>query len=215
MVRRFRSKKRMTRKMRRGGDSTSSSKKSKSRSRSSSKSKSVSSEEYVNDTCPICFEHLSANPIVTTKCKHTFHENCLIGWCSAQNFKKTCPVCRADIASTCIEITPFNSLDIFRYISDKSAMRFAANDEMCARLIADPKFDPNVTATYFSGDSETFSLFWHLAREGRWQLLDKLLVRPDLVIPAADAAAYAGDKRIKDRLIKYKKVPKALKKLWM
>ena len=94
-------------------------------------------------------------------------------------------------------------------------MRFAAKDEMSSRLIADPKFDPNVSATYFSGDSETFSLFWHLAREGRWSLLDKLLVRPDLVIPAADAAVYAGDKRIKDRLIKYKKVPKALKKLWM
>lgn len=214
MVRRFRSKKRMTRKMRRGGDSTSSSRKSKSRSRSSNKSKSVSPEEYVKDTCPICFEHLSENPIVTTKCKHTFHENCLIGWCSAQRDHKTCPVCRADIASTCAEIAPFNSLEIFRYISDKSAMRFAAKDEMSSRLIADPKFDPNVSATYFSGDSETFSLFWHLAREERWQLLDKLLVRPDLVIPAADAAAYAGDRRIKDRLIKYKKVPKALKKLW-
>jgi hypothetical protein len=138
----------------------------------------------------------------------------LTGWCSAQNFKKTCPVCRAGIEQTCIEISPFNAKEIFPYLSDESAIRFRANDEMCSRMIADPKFDPNVRATFFSGDSETFSLFWHLARRERWSLLDKLLVRPDLVIPAADAAAYAGDKRIKDRLIKYKKVPKALKKLW-
>jgi hypothetical protein len=105
-------------------------------------------------------------------------------------------------------------MEIFRYIKDRWSTRRAANDKMASLLIADPKFDPNVRATYFPGDSETFSLFWHLARDENWELLDKLLVRPDLVIPAADAAAYAGDKRIKDRLIKYKKVPKALKKLW-
>ena len=94
-------------------------------------------------------------------------------------------------------------------------MRFAANDEMSSRLIADPKFDPNVSATYFSGDSETFSLFWHLVTKLNWALLEELLKRPDLVIPVADAAAHAGSDKVRKLVIKYKKVPKALKKLWM
>ena len=247
MAKQLRSKKRMTRKMRRGGDSSSSEKvgmtrpasesrifsrpaslksKSKSKSKSVSKSnsrskskssskKSVSAEDYVEDTCPICFEHLSLNPIVTTKCKHTFHEECLIGWCSAQHANKTCPVCRADIKDTCDSIGPFDSKQIFRYIQNRWSARRASNNEMAYLLIANPKFDPNVRATYFPGDSETFSLFWHLARDYNWELLEKLLARPDLVISASDAADYAGTDRIRKLIIKYNKVPKALKKLWM
>ena len=247
MAKQLRSKKRMTRKMRRGGDSSSSEKvgmtrpasesrifsrpaslksksksksksaslKSKSRSKSKSSSKkSVSAEDYVEDTCPICFEHLSLNPIVTTKCKHTFHEECLIGWCSAQNANKTCPVCRANIKDTCDSIGPFDSKQIFRYIQNRWSARRAANDEMASLLISDPKFDPNVRATY-RDFPEQRSLFWHLARDDNWELLEKLLARPDLVIPAAEAADYAGHNRVRKLLIKYKKVPKALKKLWM
>ena len=245
MARQLRSKKRMTRKIRRGGDSSSSEKvgmarpasesrifsrpaslksKSKSKSKSASKSnsrskskssskKSVRAEDYVEDTCPICFEHLSLNPIVTTKCKHTFHEECLIGWCSAQNFKKTCPVCRADIKDTCDSIGPFDSKQIFRYIKDRWSAR-RANDEMASLLIANPKFNPNVRASYHDSMGD-FSLFWHLARDDNWELLKKLLARPDLVIPASDAADFAGDNRVRKLLIEYKKVPPKLKKLWM
>ena len=248
MVKQLRSKKRMTRKMRRGGDSSSSEKvgmtrpasesrifsrptslksksksksksasksKSKSKSKSSSKSKkSASAEDYVKDTCPICFEHLSLRPIVTTKCKHTYHEDCLIGWCSAQRANKTCPVCRGDIRATCEAIGPFNSMEIFRYIEDRWSPRKAANNEMAALLIDDPKFDPNVSASYQDSPGQ-MSLFWHLARDDNLELLKKLLARPDLVIPASDAADYAGDNRIRKLIIQYNKVPKALKKLWL
>ena len=246
MAKQLRSKKRMTRKMRRGGDSSSSEKvgmtrpasesrifsrpaslksKSKSKSKSVSKSnsrskskssskKSVSAEDYVEDTCPICFEHLSLNPIVTTKCKHTFHEECLIGWCSAQHANKTCPVCRADIKDTCDSIGPFDSKQIFRYIQNRWSARRAANNEMAYLLIANPKFDPNVSASYQDSPGQ-MSLFWHLARDDNLELLKKLLARPDLVIPASDAADYAGDNRIRKLIIQYKKVPPKLKKLWL
>ena len=242
MVKQLRSKKRMTRKMRRGGDSSSSEKvgmtrpasesrifsrptslksrsksssksKSKSKSKSSSK-KSASAEDYVKDTCPICFEHLSLRPIVTTKCQHTYHEDCLNGWCSAQRANKTCPVCRRDIRATCEAIGPFNSMEIFRYIEDRWSPRKAANNEMAALLIDDPKFDPNVSASYQDSPGQ-MSLFWHLARQDNLDLLNKLLAHPDLVIPASDAADYAGDNRIRKLIIQYNKVPKALKKLWL
>ena len=258
MVKRFRSKKRMTRKMRRGGDSTSSSRKrssgesrifsrpaskSRSGSRSSSKSKSnskskskssskksVSAEEYINDTCPICLELLSLRPTITTKCRprpHTFHEDCLIGWCAAQRGDKTCPVCRTDIASTCTEILPFNSMEIFRYFgpSGEGGENWDYKYDKTVGIITNPKFDPNVRATYFRGDPETFSFFWHLARDSNnalgarrygisVNLLKMLLARPDLVIPASDAADYAGWDRIKKLLIEYNKVPPELKKQW-
>jgi hypothetical protein len=87
-------------------------------------------------------------------------------------------------------------------------------NEMAAVLIADPKFDPNVRASYHDSPGDV-SLFWHLARDDYWDLLKILLARPDLVIPASDAADYAGDNRVRKLLIQYNKVPKALKKLWM
>ena len=264
MVKPFRSKKRMTRKMRRGGDSSSSKglemtrhasesrifsrpaslksvSKSKSKSKSSSKSKSkskskssskksVSAEEYINDTCPICLDLLSLRPTITTKCHprpHTFHEDCLIGWCGAQRGGKTCPVCRTDIASTCTEILPFNSMEIFRYFgpSGEGGENWDYKYDKTVGIITNPKFDPNVRATYFRGDPETFSFFWHLARDSNnalgarrygisVNLLKMLLARPDLVIPASDAADYAGWDRIRKLLIEYNKVPPELKKQW-
>jgi hypothetical protein len=123
-------------------------------------------------------------------------------------------VCRRDIKDTCEAIGPFNSMEIFRYIENRWSTRRAVNNEMAALLIANPKFDPNVSASY-KGSPDEVSLFWHLARDDNWELLEMLLARPDLVIPAADAADYAGDKRVNKLLIEYKKVPKALKKLWM
>ena len=181
-----------------------------------SKDKPVSAESYVIDTCPICFEHLSTSPILVTKCKHTFHENCLIGWCSAQRIDgKTCPVCRADITTTCTENAPFNSMEIFRYLGTSAPGGHAHNDATALHIIANPKFDPNVRTTYFRGDSETYSLFWHLVTNLNWTLLEELLKRPDLIIPVADAAAHAGSDKVRKLVIKYKKVPKALKKLWM
>ena len=215
MVKHYRSKKRITRKMRRGGNSSSASRKSKSRSSSKSKrSKSSSAEDYINDTCPICFEHLSLRPIITTRCKHTFHEDCLVGWCSAQQGSKTCPVCRADITATCTEILPFNSMEIFRYIGVSAPGGQDYNNAKAINIIANPKFDPNVRATY-RDLSEQRSLFWYLVSHLEWKLLEELLKRPDLVIPVADAADHAGSDKVRKLLIKYKKVPKALKRIMM
>ena len=216
MVKHYRLKKKKTRKMRRGGNSSSASRKSKSRSSSKSKrSKSSSAEDYVNDTCPICFEHLSLRPIITTRCKHTFHEDCLVGWCSAQHDRKTCPVCRADISATCTEIEPFNSMEIFRYLGVSAPGGEAYNNAKAINIIANPKFDPNVRAKYRDYLPEQRSLFWHLVSHLEWKLLEELLKRPDLVIPVADAADHAGSNHVRKLLIKYKKVPKALKGLMM
>ena len=189
---------------------------SKSKSKSASKSKSKSAEEDVIDTCPICFDLLSTGPIVTTNCKHphTFHEECLSGWCSAQRGNKTCPVCRSNIKDTCDALGSLNAMEIFQYIEDRWSPRRAENNEAAARLIANPKFNPNVRASYRDSMGE-FSLFWHLARDDNWELLKMLLARPDLVIPASDAADFAGDNRVRKLLIEYKKVPPKLKKLWM
>jgi hypothetical protein len=71
-----------------------------------------------------------------------------------------------------------------------------------------------VRASYQDSPGEV-SLFWHLARDENLELLKKLLARPELVIPASDAADYAGDNRIRKLIIQYKKVPPRLKKLWM
>ena len=98
-------------------------------------------------------------------------------------------------------------MEIFRYLN--------YNQHKAMDLIANPKFDPNVRTTYFHGDPETFSLFWHLVTKLNWALLEELLKRPDLVIPVADASAHAGSDKVRKLVIKYKKVPKALKKLWM
>jgi L-ascorbate metabolism protein UlaG (beta-lactamase superfamily) len=86
------------------------------------------------------------------------------------------------------------------------------NTQKALSIITNPKFDPNIRAEYFS-DTE-HSLFWHLAKHN-WYLLEELLKRPDLVIPVDDVADHAGSNHIRKLLIKYKKVPKALKKLMM
>jgi hypothetical protein len=181
--------------------------KSKSKSSSSSKSKRKSkSSSHAEDKCPICFEALSLRPNVTTKCKHTFHDDCLNGWCQAKGLNATCPTCRANIQETCQEIGPFNSLEIFNYIC---LNQWKPNSkEMSRRLLANPKFDPNVR-----DDDE--SLFSYLARCLHWELLEQLLARPDLVLSAADVSEYAGSDKIRKLVIKYKKVPKSLKKLMM
>jgi hypothetical protein len=105
-------------------------------------------------------------------------------------------------------------MEIFTYIEDKWSTRRAANVEMVALLMTNPTFNPNVKAPYQDSPAE-YSLFWHLARDDNWELLRKLLARPDLVIPVADAADHAGSNYVRKLLIKYKKVPKALKGLMM
>jgi hypothetical protein len=105
-------------------------------------------------------------------------------------------------------------MEIFRYIEDRWSPQRAANNQTASLLIDNPKFNPNISASYHDSLGQV-SLFWHLARDGNLELLKKLLARPDLVIPASDAADYAGDNRIRKLIIQYKKVPPKLKKLWL
>ena len=56
----------------------------------------VSSLETVNDPCgdcSICQEKLEEGA-KRTKCKHEFHENCIVPWLK---IKDTCPVCRTTV----------------------------------------------------------------------------------------------------------------------
>ena len=45
----------------------------------------------------------NVNNLVTTGCKHTFHQDCLRQWCYVVH---TCPVCRHDIPITCASLMP-------------------------------------------------------------------------------------------------------------
>jgi len=48
--------------------------------------------------CTICLDEIDlsdTNEVVTLKCKHTFHKECLEGW--AAHGHNTCPICRAKI----------------------------------------------------------------------------------------------------------------------
>ena len=47
------------------------------------------------DICPVCLEDLDEeSDIITTKCNHKFHKECLNKW---QEDNSSCPMCRSDI----------------------------------------------------------------------------------------------------------------------
>ena len=49
-------------------------------------------------SCPICLESIDLNQtIVTSKCKHTFHNECLKKWLTASSLNNNCPSCRTDL----------------------------------------------------------------------------------------------------------------------
>lgn len=57
------------------------------------------------DECAICLKNISDADKITTKCNHTFHNDCLSKWCETNGSLKTCPLCRADITDTCNNIS--------------------------------------------------------------------------------------------------------------
>ena len=173
-------------------------------------------QDYVHDTCPICFEPLELEPNVITECNHIFHNDCLLGWCRAKGTNPTCPVCRADIQPTCYDITPFDSMEIFRYVGpgkDKKNNGTTGdyNYEMAVRIMDHKEFNPNIRAKYYENWPEK-SLFWLLARNNDDLLLKKLLARPDVKLAVDDVTDYVSQKHITS-LIPRKKVPKQLKNL--
>jgi hypothetical protein len=173
-------------------------------------------QDYVHDTCPICFEPLELEPNVITECNHIFHNDCLLGWCRAKGANPTCPVCRADIQPTCYDITPFDSMEIFRYVGPGKDKKNGGttgdyNYEMAVRIMDHKEFNANIRAKYYENWPEK-SLFWLLARNNDDLLLKKLLARPDIKLAVDDVTDYISQKHITS-LIPRKKVPKQLKNL--
>ena len=173
-------------------------------------------QDYVHDTCPICFEPLELEPNVITECNHIFHNDCLLGWCRAKGANPTCPVCRADIQPTCYDITPFDSMEIFRYVGPGKDKKNGGttgdyNYEMAVRIMDHKEFNANIRAKYYENWPEK-SLFWLLARNNDDLLLKKLLARPDIKLAVDDVTDYVSQKHIIS-LIPRKKVPKQLKSL--
>ena len=49
-------------------------------------------------SCPICIETIHLNEtIVTSKCNHTFHNECLKKWLTDSSVNNNCPSCRTDL----------------------------------------------------------------------------------------------------------------------
>lgn len=53
----------------------------------------------VGEECPICFEDIHRNNIVTLDCDHTFHRSCLRKWLTSDN-ARNCPNCRGIVADS-------------------------------------------------------------------------------------------------------------------
>lgn len=105
-------------------------------------------ESVMENTCSICLDRIITDN-VKTKCKHNFHNKCLLGWCKSKEDLITgalCPICRSNIKDTCKKIIPFDSLEVFRYTfigaaSDKRRDYFI---EQVNKIVHNKKFDVNV-----------------------------------------------------------------------
>lgn len=57
----------------------------------------VQEEDHKHEDCSICLEQLdNENDIITTKCNHKFHKECLSEWKKVNN---TCPLCRGKLTA--------------------------------------------------------------------------------------------------------------------
>lgn len=59
----------------------------------------ISGENFIDSgrECCICLDK-NTNPWVTTRCSHSFHEECVSNW--TRNNHSTCPVCRSNLFQT-------------------------------------------------------------------------------------------------------------------
>ena len=84
------------------------------------------------DECPICLQILARMCNKATSCGHVFHKDCLDRWLRPP--RSTCPTCRREIVSE----------------GDEGAASGAGSEEESD----DPDFDPNMTDSDSSIDSE-------------------------------------------------------------
>jgi len=98
-------------------------------------SPSPSPEKEPIDDCPICTEPMdNINDLVTTKpCKHTFHQDCLRGWCQSQTNTK-CPLCRTLIPDTCQELGVHAPVAVPNSDAELDINMIAERDRIVARI---------------------------------------------------------------------------------
>jgi hypothetical protein len=183
-----------------------------------------------SEECAICKERHDDDVIINTECGHSFHKKCLARWCNIQSSdaNKTCPMCRANIASLCNDIgKKVNSLGIMKHLdamffdigsyTDRDVeSRRLENNRIIHEYLDNPEFDPNVY------DNENKTPLYAAIERSRNDVVDKLLKRPDInteiretrsdKTPLELAIANRNFKAIA-LFKKYKKVPKALKGL--
>jgi hypothetical protein len=180
------------------------------------------------EECAICQSSLADDITIKTNCGHTFHKKCLGRWCNTQtDANKTCPICRANIATLCEEIKPLNSLDIISHLDrlffdipgyagvDVESKRME-NHRIIHEYLDNPAFDPNVY------DSKNRTPLYIAVQRSKDDVIDKLLKHPDINtdIRATQSGKTPLELAIASRnykaialFKKYKKVPKALKDL--
>ncbi len=62
------------------------------------------------DKCSICYEEYgTTQAIYKTPCNHMFHNNCLNEYCEHHEGEIVCPLCRADIEYTCMDVWAFKN----------------------------------------------------------------------------------------------------------
>ena len=173
-------------------------------------------ESVLANTCAICLNRISSDK-VKTKCKHTFHKRCLIGWCKHTKDASTCPICRKDIKETCVKIEPFDSDEVFRYINnegDSSADRIFKTQKL-AGIIHHKDFDVNVKDN--DGNSILKRLSYNRYNNGGEYMveIDYLLGKPSIEVSPDLVRSLIVDKKSKILQLfkKHKKIPKGLKGL--
>lgn len=168
-------------------------------------------ESVLDNTCAICLDRITSNN-VKTKCKHTFHKRCLIGWCKRTKDAPTCPICRKDIKNTCVKIVPYDSHEVFRYINnyeDPQADRIFKTQKLVA-IIHHKDFNINVK------NEEGFSILDELSRsrfsdEGEYMIeIDYLLGKPSIEVTPELVSWLISHKKSKILQLfkKHKKIPK-------
>ena len=176
-------------------------------------------ECVLNNTCAICLERIITGNVKTT-CKHSFHKECLIGWCKRQvpsTDGPNCPLCRNNIDHTYKKIMPFNSKEVFRYTNicglDEDGIKH--NSKQIDKIIHNPKFDINVKNYYGQTLLDELCSYTFISGIHFKDFIEYLIQKPTIVIDNHTIAGLIGNKNdvILTLFIKHNKIPHYLKKL--